>query len=74
MFYRSNILALVGGGSTPAFQTNKVLMWDDNQQKCIGEMSFKAPVKAVRLRKEKIVVVLEHKVYVYKFSDMKLIE
>lgn len=53
MMHRTNILALVGGGQRPKFATNKVFLWDDIGFRCIGELSFKAPVRAVRLTKDK---------------------
>ena len=53
MLYRTNIIALVGGGESPKFPTNKVMLWDDSQLKCIGELNFKSDVKAVRLTEDK---------------------
>lgn len=53
MMFRTNILALVGGGSKPKFPTNKVFLWDDLSFKCIGELSFKSSVRAVKMTKDK---------------------
>ncbi len=50
MLYRTNMLFLVGGGPTPKFPPNKIVVWDDNQQKCLGEMSYKTNILAVKVR------------------------
>ncbi|CAL9237316.1 unnamed protein product [Arabidopsis halleri] len=69
MLFRCNILALVGGGSDPPC---KVMIWDDHQNRCIGELSFRSDVRSVRLRRDRIIVVLEQKIFVYNFADLKL--
>ncbi|GLT74063.1 hypothetical protein SLA2020_458840 [Shorea laevis] len=73
MLFRCNILALVGAFPDSHYPPNKVIIWDDHQSRCIGEFAFRSEVRAVKLRKDRIVVVLDHKIYVYGFVDLKLL-
>ncbi|GAU29354.1 hypothetical protein TSUD_31590 [Trifolium subterraneum] len=57
----------------PRYPVNKVMIWDDHQSRCIGELSFRSEVKGVRLRRDRIVVVLGHKIFVYNFADLKVL-
>ncbi|KAL2649683.1 hypothetical protein R1flu_017811 [Riccia fluitans] len=41
--------------------------------RCIGELTFRSEVRAVRLRRDMVIVVLEHKIYTYNFGDLKLL-
>jgi WD40 repeat protein len=74
MLYRSNILALVGGGRNPRFQPHKVVLWDDRQPRPIAELSFRTSVKAVKMQREFVAVAIETKVYLYRFHDLQLID
>ena len=50
------------------------MMWDDKENRCIGELSFPTDVRGVRLRRDLVVVILERSIYVYNFQDLKLME
>jgi WD40 repeat protein len=73
MLYKCNIFAFVGGGENPKYSPNHVIIWDDFQNKEIGTIPFKSEVKGVKLTRDRIIVILEYKVYIYNFSDLKLI-
>lgn len=77
MLYRTNLLALTGHHSTAShsqYPPNKVLIYDDHSQRTIGELSFRQKILVTKLRRDRIVVVLRDRVYVYNFSDLSLLD
>lgn len=68
MLFRCNILPLVGGGTK--YPPNKVMIWDDKQSVFIGEIALRSEVRSVRVRRDRIVVVMEQKILIYNFADL----
>uniref|UniRef100_A0A3Q7G965 Uncharacterized protein n=1 Tax=Solanum lycopersicum TaxID=4081 RepID=A0A3Q7G965_SOLLC len=55
MPFRRNILAFVGHGDHPKYPRNKVMIWDDQQSRCIHELCFWSEVRRIRLLKDCLV-------------------
>ena len=68
MMGKANYLALVGGGRQPKFAQNKVILWDDAKSKVALEITTLTAVRGVQLGRDRIVVVLQNSVRVYKFA------
>ncbi|KAH3685336.1 hypothetical protein WICPIJ_003688 [Wickerhamomyces pijperi] len=69
MLYRTNYLALIGGGRDPKFPLNKVVIWDDLKGKDALMLNFYSPVLNVFLSRSRIVSVLNSRIYVHGFGS-----
>lgn len=74
MLNRCNILALVGGGKTPKFTSNKVIIWDDHQSKVVSELRFTSYVRNIKLKKDKLIVVCDQKIYIFNLLNFQNID
>ncbi|EGW35706.1 uncharacterized protein SPAPADRAFT_131732 [Spathaspora passalidarum NRRL Y-27907] len=68
MLHRTNYLGLIGGGKSPKFAPNKLVIWDDLKRKVSLTLEFDSPVINVLLSRIRIIVVLRDKIIVYGFS------
>ena len=69
MLNRCNIIALVGGGTNPKFDDNKVILWDDSQCKISAEISLTYSVHNVKLKRTKIFIIGETEIDVFTFGN-----
>lgn len=68
MMGNANYLALVGGGRSPKFPQNKVIIWDDSKGKVALEITTLTAVRGVQISRSRVVVVLQNSVRVYAFE------
>ena len=73
MLKKTNILALAGGGKLPCFPLNQLIIWDDHQGKIISILRFNDNIKNIRLRDDKIISVLQKKIYIFNLNTLETI-
>lgn len=69
MLYRTNYIALVGGGKRPRYPQSKLVIWDDLQQRESITLSFMSPIHNVFLSRVHMVVVLQNTIEIYQFGS-----
>ena len=74
MLKTTNILALVGGGKKPKFPLNKIIIWDDNKIKVIGELRFNSIVLNLKIKMDRIIGVCEKKIYIFNINTLDTID
>ena len=73
MLYRTNILALILKNTHSQTNNEKtVLIWDDNNNKKIGEIEFCKKIKTILLKKQYIIVSLSNSIYIYNLKTLEL--
>ena len=71
MYYKTNVLALIGGGENPKYNPKKLNIWDDSQNKIASEIKFFSILRNVKLKKDKIYAICDKNIYVF---DLKTFE
>ena len=74
MLYKSNILALVGGGYYPKFSLNKITIYDHHQGKIVSQIRFNSEVLKVKIRKDVIIGVIIDKIYIINIVTLETID
>ena len=67
--HTSSILFLVGGGRSPLYPPNKVVLWDDALGKEVAELEFREKVRGLACRRGWFAVALRRRVVVFKLGE-----
>ena len=71
---KSNIFCLVGGGESPKYAPNKLLIWDDKKGKEIYEFRFSSFVSNCFIKKKYIFVFCKDSINIISMKTMKIIK
>ena len=71
---KSNIFCLVGGGESPKYAPNKLLIWDDKQGKEIHEFRFSSFVTNCFIKLKYIFVFCKESINIISMKTMKIIK
>lgn len=74
MLYCTSLVVLVGAGDQPAFSPRRLRMWNTKTGAAICDLNFVTAVLAVRMNRERLIAVLERKIYIFDISTMKVLE
>jgi WD40 repeat protein len=74
MLYKTNILALVGGGIYPKFSLDKITIWDDHQGKIISQIKFNSEIMQIKIHKDAIIGILKDKIYILNLITLETID
>ncbi|KAL8600879.1 hypothetical protein ACOMHN_045017 [Nucella lapillus] len=71
LYYDTVLIALVGGGSDQKYDEKSVVLYNMETDKVMMDATFDSCVLAVRFTRERMIVVLPEKIFVFEFGTFK---
>ncbi|KZT20812.1 WD40 repeat-like protein [Neolentinus lepideus HHB14362 ss-1] len=68
-FHSSNLLFLLGGGRSPFYPPNKVILWDDSIGKEVAELEFRERVRGFACRRGWLAVAVRRRVVLFEVGQ-----
>ncbi|CCM04827.1 uncharacterized protein FIBRA_07020 [Fibroporia radiculosa] len=68
--HTSSLLFLIGGGRSPRYPPNKVILWDDARGREVAELEFRERVRGLACRRGWLVVALRRRVVVFQIGEV----
>ncbi|CAI2732285.1 unnamed protein product [Schistosoma spindalis] len=68
MLFRTNLLGILGGGNHSRLPSNVACLWDGIKQQFVLEITCATDVRGIRLRHDRIIIILVNAIKVYTFS------
>ncbi|EPQ59318.1 hypothetical protein GLOTRDRAFT_70634 [Gloeophyllum trabeum ATCC 11539] len=67
--HTSNLLFLLGGGRSPLYPPNKVVLWDDSLRREVAELEFRERVRGFACRRGWLAVALRRRVVLFEVGE-----
>jgi WD40 repeat protein len=68
------VFLIVGNNSCEKYPDNKLIIWNNDKKEINGSLSFSSKILGINLKPKIFYVILQHKIYVYKFEKFELID
>ncbi|ODV96944.1 hypothetical protein PACTADRAFT_48735 [Pachysolen tannophilus NRRL Y-2460] len=73
MLFCTSLIAVVGLGDEPSLSPRRLRVINTKRQSVICELTFPAAVLAVKMNRERLIVLLEQTIYIYDINNMRLL-
>ncbi|KAJ1963294.1 autophagy protein [Dispira parvispora] len=73
MLYCTSLIAVVGSGDHPASSPRRLQLINTKRQSTICELTFPTSILAVKMNRNRLIVVLEEQIYLHDIQNMKLL-
>ena len=67
--HSSSLLFLVGGGPSPLYPPNKVIVWDDALGREVAELEFREKVRGITCRRGWLIVAMRRRVVAFEVGE-----
>ncbi|EJD01438.1 WD40 repeat-like protein [Fomitiporia mediterranea MF3/22] len=67
--HTSSLLFLVGGGASPLYPPNKIVVWDDARARAVAELEFRERVRGLAVRRGWLIVALRRRVVAFEIGE-----
>ncbi|XP_020962165.1 autophagy-related protein 18b isoform X2 [Arachis ipaensis] len=74
MLFSSSLLAIVGAGDKPSLSPRRLCLFNTTTSAALRELNFLTSILAVRMNRQRLVVILQDKAYIYELNSLTILE
>ncbi|CAJ1944897.1 unnamed protein product [Sphenostylis stenocarpa] len=74
MMFSSSLLAIVGAGDQPSLSPRRLCLFNKTTGAALKELNFLTSILAVRMNRQRLVVILQDKAYIYEINSLTILD